>query len=112
MENTFNFLETKFSLGEGKFGPVDLIIHNDGFYALKRVPIDKIDNVKRYKHLQNEKEILNLVKGKSPYIVSLNRTFILDNHVNLIFEYIQGKDLLWIMRIAKQKGMLLKHGKV
>lgn len=47
----FIYKDTKIVLGKAKFDTVDLIIHKNQFFALKKVPIEKVDNQKRYNHL-------------------------------------------------------------
>ena len=42
-------------IGEGKFGPIELIIYNNEIWALKRIPKSTIDKIKRLEHLKNEK---------------------------------------------------------
>jgi serine/threonine protein kinase len=49
-------------IGEGKYGPVNLIIHQGEIYALKVVPKKSLDTLKRIEHIKNEKAILLLVK--------------------------------------------------
>ena len=54
----FNYRETGIQIGKGKWGPVELIVHDSKLRALKRVPKTILDNRKRIQHIINEKSIL------------------------------------------------------
>ena len=41
------YKDPKVKIGNGKLGPVDLIIYNDELFALKRIPKKEIDKQKR-----------------------------------------------------------------
>lgn len=45
-------------IGNGKLGPIELVIYKDDLYALKRVPKRAIDKPKRIQHLKQEKNVL------------------------------------------------------
>ena len=45
-------------IGQGKLGPVDLIIYKNDLFALKRIPKKEIDKQKRISHMKGEKSIL------------------------------------------------------
>lgn len=47
-------------IGQGKYGPIDLIIYKGELHALKRIPKASIDRAKRIEHLKNEKKV-NLI---------------------------------------------------
>lgn len=49
-------------IGNGKFGPVNLIIHKGKLFALKIVPKTTIDKTKRIEHVKNEKNILHMLR--------------------------------------------------
>ena len=49
-------------IGNGKLGPVELIIYKDDLFALKKVPKKLIDKPKRIIHLKSEKTILMMLK--------------------------------------------------
>ena len=49
-------------IGQGKFGPIDLIIYRGELYALKRIPKASIDKAKRIEHLKNEKKVNLILK--------------------------------------------------
>jgi serine/threonine protein kinase len=61
-QKEFKYIDPKIELGKGKYGPVNLIIVDDDFYALKKVSKDTINNPKRVQHVLNEKEILTTLK--------------------------------------------------
>lgn len=44
---TFVYKNPKVKIGQGKLGPVDLIIHNGDLFAMKKVPKKQIDKPKR-----------------------------------------------------------------
>ena len=52
----------KVKIGNGKLGPVDLIVYKNDLYALKRIPKKQIDKPKRIEHLKNEKFILLMLR--------------------------------------------------
>jgi len=56
------YKDPEIKIGNGKFGPVDLIIYKDNLYALKRIPKKSIDKPKRIFHLKCEKHLLLLLK--------------------------------------------------
>lgn len=49
-------------IGQGKFGPIDLIIYKGELHALKRIPKESIDKAKRIEHLKNEKKVNLILK--------------------------------------------------
>lgn len=49
-------------IGQGKFGPIELIIYKKNLCALKRIPKASIDKGKRIEHLKNEKKVLLMLK--------------------------------------------------
>ncbi len=44
-------------IGQGKYGPIELVIYNSELCALKRIPKSTIDKAKRIEHLKNEKKV-------------------------------------------------------
>ena len=57
-QKEFFYSDPGVKIGNGKFGPVNLIIHNKTLYALKIVPKTSVDKPKRIQHVKNEKGIL------------------------------------------------------
>lgn len=51
----FFYSDPKVKIGEGKYGPVNLIIHNKELYALKIIPKMSLDSLKRIEHVKGEK---------------------------------------------------------
>ena len=51
----FLYQDPGVKIGQGKFGPVNLIIHREKLFALKIIPKDTIDKTKRIEHVKNEK---------------------------------------------------------
>jgi len=107
------YLRPEIKIGQGKYGPVELIIYKGNLHALKQIPKTSIDKHKRMEHMKNEKSLLNALKvaGKTPnFIVDLVETFVDVDSVNYVFEYLPGQDLFWLIQnemnlfLGKQKG--------
>eukprot|EP00347_Sterkiella_histriomuscorum_P015976 403354976 len=101
-------------IGMGKFHQIDLIIYQNELHALKKIPKSSIDKGKRIEHLKNEKNINNFLKDRFKtsqvkWFVSLEETFVDQDSVNFIFEYLPGSDLFWVIQnemnlfLGKQK---------
>ena len=58
----FLYKDPVVKIGSGKFGPVNLIIHQGKLYAHKIVEKTSIDKPKRIEHVKNEKAILMLLR--------------------------------------------------
>lgn len=56
------YRDPKIKIGNGKLGPIELIIYNEELFALKRIPKRTIDKLKRIQHLKNEKNLLMMLK--------------------------------------------------
>jgi len=56
------YKDPKVKIGNGKLGPVDLIIYKDELFALKRIPKKEIDKQKRIEHIKSEKNVLLMLK--------------------------------------------------
>ena len=56
------YKDPKIKIGNGKLGPVELIIYKDELFALKRIPKRSIDKPKIIQHLKNEKNLLMMFK--------------------------------------------------
>ena len=61
-QKEFFYKDPGVKIGNGKFGPVNLIIVNSKLCALKIVPKTTIDKTKRIEHVKNEKYILQLLR--------------------------------------------------
>lgn len=57
-EKEFIYSDPGVKIGNGKYGPVNLIIHDKKLWALKIIPKLSIDKPKRIQHVKNEKAIL------------------------------------------------------
>eukprot|EP00353_Schmidingerella_taraikaensis_P010032 CAMPEP_0185574492 /NCGR_PEP_ID=MMETSP0434-20130131/5946_1 /TAXON_ID=626734 ORGANISM="Favella taraikaensis, Strain Fe Narragansett Bay" /NCGR_SAMPLE_ID=MMETSP0434 /ASSEMBLY_ACC=CAM_ASM_000379 /LENGTH=498 /DNA_ID=CAMNT_0028191095 /DNA_START=2150 /DNA_END=3646 /DNA_ORIENTATION=+ len=139
----FLYSDPGVKIGNGKFGPVNLIIQDGKLWALKIVPKTTIDKTKRIEHVKNEKFILKMLRrnstrselpalrsgasqrngtragrrddaqddssvegtsmsvseNKEPldFIMKLKETFVDEENVNFVFEYLPGQDLFWIL---------------
>ena len=95
-EKEFLYADPGVKIGNGKFGPVNLIIHKKSLYALKIIPKTSIDKPKRIQHVKNEKSILHSLRkdeeSKEPvaFVVRLEETFTDEENVNFVFEYLPG----------------------
>ena len=54
----FKYCDPGVKIGNGKYGPVNLIIHEGKLFALKIIPKPTIDKPKRSEHVKNEKRVL------------------------------------------------------
>lgn len=52
-------------IGQGKYGPIELVLYNSELCALKRIPKVTIDKAKRIEHLKNEKKVNIALKNLS-----------------------------------------------
>jgi serine/threonine protein kinase len=100
----FKYADPSIKIGEGKYGPVNLIIHQNEIYALKIIPKKCLDNSKRIDHIKNERKILHKLRkydGKTTpvdFTVELIETFTDELNVCFVFEYLPGQDLYWILK--------------
>jgi len=62
MPKEFLYKDPGVKIGNGKFGPVNLIIKDRKLWALKIVPKTTIDKTKRIEHVKNEKQILKMLR--------------------------------------------------
>lgn len=74
------YFNPKVKIGNGKFGPVELIIYKEELYALKNVQKKSIDKPKRIEHLKNEKNTLLILRKEGTkvplnFILHLEATF-------------------------------------
>lgn len=92
----FLYADPGVKIGEGKYGPVNLIIHRGNLCALKIIPKRSLDNNKRIQHILNEKSILHMLRKSQmstepiDFIVELIETFMDDQNVCFVFEYLPG----------------------
>ncbi len=94
-------------IGQGKFGPIELVIYKNQLCALKRIPKNSIDKAKRIEHLKNEKKVNLLLKQlsitdkgskASEFFCRMEETFADAESINFIFEYCPGQDLFWVIQ--------------
>lgn len=86
------------NLGQGQFGNVYLVTHQDKFtvYALKTVSKRKVEKYQCYDALNLERKIL--LQLDHPFIIKLVKTFRDDSRVYFLLEYVRGLDLFTILR--------------
>merc|ERR1712226_48475 len=97
-------LSVETTVGEGTFGRVELVRlergvqnpHQQQWYALKKMRIKSVIELKQVTHVQSEKEILSTIS--CPFIVKLYWTW--RNHINiyLLMEYVSGGELFTLLR--------------
>lgn len=62
MKKEIIYKDPKIKIGNGKLGPIELIIYKKDLFALKRIPKRSIGGSKRIQHLKNEKNLLVMLK--------------------------------------------------
>lgn len=103
-QKEFIYSDPKVKIGEGKYGPVNLIIHNGELYALKIIPKMSLDSLKRIEHVKGEKQILHMLRKTESstepldFFVELIETFTDEANVCFVFEYLPGQSLFWILK--------------
>jgi cGMP-dependent protein kinase len=87
------------NLGQGHFGNVYLVTHQDKFtlYALKTVSKRKVEKYQCFDALNLERKIL-LQLDDYPFIIKLVKTFRDDSRVYFLLEYVRGLDLFTTLR--------------
>lgn len=60
-QKEFEYQNPSIRIGEGKLGPIHLIIKNNNLLALKVIHKAKVDKPKRILHLKSEKYICNML---------------------------------------------------
>jgi protein kinase A len=70
-------------------------------YALKQIRKEALDHPKRIEHLKQEKQLL--MSLQSDWIVKLHQTFLSQQHVCLVFEYLPGMNLFELMPMLTEK---------
>ena len=86
------------TLGKGLFGVVFLVSHKvkGTTYALKAIHRRKIEKMKAYDNLNNERKILNSIDNQM--VLKLIKTFKDEKRVYFLTEYIRGVDLYETIR--------------
>ena len=69
----FIYADPGVKIGNGKYGPVNLIIHEKQLFALKVIPKETIDKTKRIEHVKNEKSVLIELRKGQPTLEDLHR---------------------------------------
>ena len=74
-QKEFLYYDPGVKIGNGKFGPVNLIIVYGKLYALKIIPKETIDKPKRIEHVKNEKAILKMLRKNAihPELLAVNQ---------------------------------------
>jgi len=85
-------------LGYGQFGSVYLVKHHSSpeFFALKCVSKQQVVEQSLEKHLQQEKNVLEVVNF--PFIMEFIRTFKDNNYLYFLVEYVKGMELFDVIR--------------
>ena len=69
----FIYADTGVKIGNGKYGPVNLIIHEKQLFALKIIPKETVDKTKRIEHIKNEKKVLHSLRKGQPTLEDLHK---------------------------------------
>ena len=93
-------------LGHGSFGKTFKVknMDNKKFYAIKKIPINKIKEEDLNK-IKNEVKILSNFNNE--YIVKYYESFIDNNDFNIVMEYCEGLDLRKFIDENKEKNQLI-----
>ena len=98
LENSDGFIQPEDielikAIGSGSFGTVYLVqsMKSKQYYALKVINKDKIKIHSIKKYVNNEKNILQMIKHK--FVVQLIHSYESKSHLFLFLEYCQGMDL-------------------
>jgi len=84
-------VESLTTVGAGTFGRVELVKRRDSsttYYALKKMRILQVINLRQVSHVSSERQILSTIS--SPFIVNLLWTSRDNIHLFLLLEYIPG----------------------
>ncbi|KAJ3346244.1 hypothetical protein HDU83_003277 [Entophlyctis luteolus] len=97
--NIFDFKLIK-TVGTGSFGRVHLALHiNTSIYvALKVLRKHDVVKLKQVEHTLDEKRILEALSNGCPFLVHLYGSFMDNEHLYLVMEYIQGGELFTYLR--------------
>lgn len=92
-------VETLTTVGAGTFGRVELVKLRESsttYYALKKMRILQVINLRQVSHVSSERQILSTIS--SPFIVNLLWTSRDNIHLFLLLEYIPGGELFTYLR--------------
>ena len=107
-ESTNNTYEIINKLGEGSFGTVYLVKDKENkYFALKKLNINA-QNESTIKPFPNLIEKLLDIGYKSRYIIKYYEYFEQQNEINIIMEYVRGKNLKQFIEDLKIKVNWLK----
>jgi len=96
-------------LGEGGFGTVYLVKDKENqYFALKKLNINA-QNESTIKQFPNLMEKLLDIGYKSRYIIKYYKYFEQQNEINIIMEYVRGKNLKQFIEDFKNKGQLIEE---
>ena len=91
-------------LGKGVSGNVQLIEQNNQYYALKRIPLDNLNEKIKDKYEEEAKILSNL---NSKYIVKYYDSYIKDNNFCILLEYGGSSNLKNYIKQFKEKNQLI-----
>ncbi|KAJ3345945.1 hypothetical protein HDU83_003545 [Entophlyctis luteolus] len=97
--NIFDFKLIK-TVGTGSFGRVHLALHvaSNTYVALKVLRKHDVVKLKQVEHTLDEKRILEALSNGCPFLVHLYGSFMDNEHLYLVMEYIQGGELFTYLR--------------
>ncbi|KAJ3001928.1 UNVERIFIED_CONTAM: camp-dependent protein kinase catalytic subunit, partial [Siphonaria sp. JEL0065] len=88
------------TVGTGSFGRVHLAYHlaSNTYVALKVLRKHDVVKLKQVEHTLDEKRILEALSNGCPFLVHLYGSFMDNEHLYLVLEYIQGGELFTYLR--------------
>ncbi|ORY46367.1 Pkinase-domain-containing protein, partial [Rhizoclosmatium globosum] len=88
------------TVGTGSFGRVHLAHHvaSNTYVALKVLRKHDVVKLKQVEHTLDEKRILEALSNGCPFLVHLYGSFMDNEHLYLVLEYIQGGELFTYLR--------------
>ncbi|KAJ3070139.1 hypothetical protein HDU98_006821 [Podochytrium sp. JEL0797] len=88
------------TVGTGSFGRVHLALHiaSNTYTAIKVLRKHDVVKLKQVEHTLDEKRILEALSNGCPFLVHLYGSFMDNEHLYLVLEYIQGGELFTYLR--------------
>ncbi|CAD8179866.1 unnamed protein product [Paramecium octaurelia] len=85
-------------LGQGAYGSVFLVEHQNELYAMKEISKSRIQKKSTKQHIDSERQILQCTKSK--YLVELKFAFQDDKNLYMVVNYVKGGELFFHIREA------------
>ena len=96
-------------INEGEHGKIFAVRYQNQIFSLKVIPID-INDQDQNKYLQTEISIMkNMSNISHPNIMKFYNSFLENNNVYLVLEFIEGENLNDLLKKHKGMGQCLKY---